>query len=171
MADARVRQSIIIAAPIERAFDVAVSIDPVALVRPHGFVPGVAAFEGARRWSQPVDERRLVLTDGNRLTERLVAIDKPGSASGRFAYQVVGFGGWFARMTDACDSEWLFEPAGATPTSARKTEELETRATWSVVFREAGPLGALLPLVVKPLWPGYMRAALTRLKQTVEPND
>lgn len=140
---------IVPAAP-EQAFAGAVSIPPDTLIHPRGPMPGVAAWSGAGAWSAPGDQRTLQMTAGVTLSETLTAIAPPH----RFAYRTTGFAGWFGALTAHCETAWEFKAAG----------DHRTAVNWHVAFYARGAAGAvLLPLIVKPLWPGFMAAALERL--------
>ncbi len=145
-----VSADIAVTAPASRAFDAATRLPPPDLMRAHWPMPGCASFTGPARWSAVGEERRLVMTDGNTLSETLAAFE-PGCS---YATRIVGFHGWFARLAGHADVAWAFTEEGG-----------ETRIDWRVDFAHAeGASPILLSLATKPFWPAYMRGGLGRLK-------
>jgi len=76
-----------------------------------------------------------------------------------FAYEVSGFTGFFAALARSAKGEWHFTMTGAE----------KTQIDWTYSFFPNGPVAEpLLWFIVKTLWPGYLRAALTRVKAAAE---
>lgn len=151
-----VSASIDIAAESERVFDAAAALDPVRHIRPSGVLPGVAGCDDAQGgWSAIGQLRRLTLTDGVRLTETLTAFEPPRF----YAYDVEGFAGLFGALISGADASWRIEPARGGL----------TRVEWRYRFTPRGAIeGAMLRMLVRALWPGYMRRALESLKRSLE---
>lgn len=150
----RVTQSTETSAAVSDVFALASGARLPVFIRPAGPLPGVARIEGVADWARPGETRRLLLTDGSSLNEELTAIDRDRS----FAYRAMGFSGPFGALVREGRGEWVFSqsPGGV-------------GVVWSYAFTPRGPLAApLLELIVRLLWPGYMRAALARLKAEAE---
>ncbi len=145
-----------IAAPLRRVFDAARGLDIPATMRQHGPLPGVKTVEGfTGPYSAPGQIRRMTLTDGSSVREELTAY----TAEKSYAYRIDGFTSAFASLVERGEAEWRF--AGNRPG--------ETRIEWTYALtpKSAAAVPAVW-LIVSVLWPGYMRAALTRLKDEIE---
>ena len=150
-----VEKSVSIAASCANAFETTIALAPDALIKTRGPMPGVAEWSGVSRWTQPGDNRRLRMTAGVTLIETLTSIDPPY----QFSYRTTGFGGWFGTLNDHCKTQWSFEQTGTAQTHIR----------WcACFFARSAPASIILPFVVKPLWPGYMAAALNRLRDQID---
>jgi uncharacterized protein YndB with AHSA1/START domain len=146
--------SIDIDAPPAAVFRLATGDRLPDFIRAQGILPGVASIEGTARWNAAGETRRLTLSDGGALSEELTALSPDRS----FSYRAFGFDGPFGRLVREGRGAWRFEPA---PGGAR--------VVWHYEFLPKGGLSApLVFLIAKGLWPGYMRAALTRLKEEAE---
>lgn len=147
---------ITIAAPPRKVFNAARGLDIPSTMRAHGPLPGVKTVEGfTGPYSAPGEVRRMTLTDGSSVREELTAFAPDKS----YAYRLDGFTGAFASLVERGEAEWRF--AHSTPG--------ETRIEWTYAFTPKST--AAVPavwLIVKALWPGYMRAALKRLKAEIE---
>lgn len=154
----RTAVAVIVHAPLARAFDVAISIAPSDLVRPYGPLPGVAKTQGhAGPWAAAGDLRRHTLTDGSSVDEELTDFTRNST----FAYRLSNFTGGFAPLVAGGRAEWRF-----TALDAEKTQ-----IDWTYAFEPKGPAArVLVRLIVKLLWPGYLGAALARVKAEAE-ND
>ncbi|MEO1015698.1 MAG: SRPBCC family protein [Pseudomonadota bacterium] len=140
-------------APASRAFDAATRFPPPDLMRAHWPMPGCASFTGPARWLATDEERRLVMTDGNTLTERLVAFNAPMT----YETRITGFHGWFARLAAHADVSWTFE-----------TVDTGAAINWRVEFAPRdGASPVMLAAATMPFWPAYMRGGLKRLSAAV----
>lgn len=147
--------AVVIHAPLARVFDVAVSIPPGDLIRPYGPLPGVAETDGAVSWRAAGDRRRHALTDNSSVDEELTEF----KLNAHFAYRLSNFTGGFSAFVAGGRAEWNF-----TPLSAGKTQ-----IDWTYAFEPRGPVAeSLVWFIVKLLWPGYLRAALQRVKEKAE---
>lgn len=149
-------EAIEIGAPRARVFAVANGADPAAIFQKHRGLPGVREINGHQApWSRAGQVRTISLTDGGALKEALSDyIDGE-----RFAYVATEFSGAFGRLVTSARGEWRFDALG----------DARTRATWRYVFHPRSRLAApLVWFIAKALWPGYMRAALARIKTLAE---
>ena len=145
-----------VAAPPRRVFDAARGLDIPATMRRHGPLPGVASIAGHMGpYSAPGEVKLLTLTDGSSVREELTAFAPENS----YAYRLDGFTGPFAALVARGDAEWRFSAVNPG----------ETRIEWTYGFTpKSAATAPAVWLVVKGLWPGYMRAALRRLKTEIE---
>ena len=148
--------SITIDTPIAKTFETAAAIDARVLVQQHGPLPGIVNVEGHDApWSAVGQKRHMTLTDGSAVDEELTIF----STGHNFAYRVSNFTGVFAALVDHAIGEWHFTAVGAD----------KTRIDWTYKFFPKGMIAEpVLWFVVKLLWPGYLKAALTRLKEQAE---
>ena len=150
----RTVQSIDIAAAPGAVFAAACAIDAPEIIRKSVALPGVAAVSGHNApWTTPGQRRVLTLTDGASVAETLIAIDDEA-----YEYRVAEFTGPFAALVSEARGRFWTEPSrdGAT-------------LFWSYAFEPASPAAApLLRFIAGALWPGYMRAALKRVKAGIE---
>jgi hypothetical protein len=101
-------------------------------------------------WGTVGQSRRIVLSDGGAVTERLTVVDRPTV----FGYRISEIKGPLKALASTIDGEWRFEPAGT-----------GTRITWTWVIEPATSLGRYaLPLLGR-LWRGYARQALEEIEQ------
>ena len=145
-----------IAAPVGAVFALAAGPRLPDFIKPQGALPGVAKVEGhLGLWSRHGETRRLTPTDGSSICEELTAIEPQQ----RFCYRTTGFSGPIGVLVREARGEWTFAVAGAK----------RTRVDWTYAFLTRGALAEpLAGLIAKALWPGYMRAALSRLKAAAE---
>lgn len=143
-------------APLAHTFDVAASMDPRDLIHAQGLLPGVAEIEGAMEpWRTPGQQRKMHLTDKSFVEEELVAFTRDST----FAYRVKILKGAFRALVREARGEWHFTKVGAE----------KTQIDWTYFFVPNGPVAEpLLWFVVKSFWPGYLRAALIRVKARAE---
>ncbi len=143
-------------APTARVFDAAASIDPRDLIRKHGPLPAIVDVKGHDApWSAVGQIRRHRLSDNSSVCEELVAFTRNST----FAYRLTGFTGAFAPLVAHARAEWHFTQCA----SGR------TRIDWTYVFTEKGFIAEpFLWFIVKLFWPGYLKAALARVKQKAE---
>ena len=142
--------------PLPQAFSIAAGMDARALIRPYGPLPGIVGVEGHEAaWSAPGQKRRYALSDKSSVNEELTAFTRDST----FAYRVTDFTGLFAALAREARAEWHFTHLGAA----------KTQIDWTYYFNPNGPVAEpVLWFVVKTLWPGYLRAALARVKTQAE---
>lgn len=145
-----------IKAPIERVFAAACGFDIPAVLKRHGMIPGVLKVDGHRgAWQAAGQKRLLTLSDGSSVREELISF----SPNHSYAYRVTGFTGPFAALVSEGRGEWNFSATG------RDT----TLVDWTYSFKpKSWAARPAVWFIVKVLWPGYIRAALRRLKEEIE---
>ncbi|MBT8473139.1 MAG: hypothetical protein HKN14_00470 [Marinicaulis sp.] len=143
------------AANIRDVFDGASSIEPNILIRPYGVLPGIAATDNDAPWTAVGQVRNHTLTDKSAVREELVSF-----ADGEnFGYEIGGFSGLFGALAAGARGDWHF-----TSLSAERT-----RIDWTYQFFPRSVLAEpFLWFIVKLAWPGYLKAALTRVKEKAE---
>ncbi|MFQ5564026.1 MAG: SRPBCC family protein [Parvularculaceae bacterium] len=143
-------------APLARTFEIAVPIDVLAVMKPRGFLPGVARVENQTGpWNAVGQNRRLYLTDGSSVFEEIIDY----AANHHFAYTVSRFTGVFSALVREARGEWNFT----------QTATGRTQIDWTYAFTPKSMLARpFVWLIVKLLWSGYMRKALTRTAEIVE---
>ncbi len=148
--------AVIVNAGLDAVFETAAGMDPRALIRPYGPLPGIVDVEGHdAAWSAPGQRRRYRLSDNSSVSEELTGFCRGQT----YAYAVTGFTGLFAALAREARAEWHFTRVGAG----------KSQIDWTYFFTPAGPVAEpLLWFIVKTLWPGYLRAALARVKEKAE---
>ena len=148
--------TIVIEASLSHVFETAAGMDPRELIRPYGPLPGIDAVEGHDgAWSAPGQRRRYLLTDKSSVNEELTGFTRDHT----YAYAVSGITGPFSAIVREARAEWHFTKVGAG----------KSQIDWTYFFTPSGPVAEpVLWFIVKMLWPGYLRAALTRVKQKAE---
>lgn len=143
-------------APARAAFDAAASIDARALIRKHGPLPGIVDVDGHDApWSATGEVRRHTLSDNSSVREELVAFT-PGQT---FAYRLTEFTGPFAPLVKSARADWHFTQAG----------QSKSKIDWTYAFTPTSAAAEpILWFIVKLFWPGYLKAALARVKQKAE---
>lgn len=145
-----------IEAPIARVFAAACGFDIPAVIKRHGMLPGVLKVDGHQgAWETAGQKRILTLSDGSSVREELISF----SPNNSYSYRVTGFTGPFAALVGEGRGEWNFSSTGPNATWVDWTYSF-TPKSWL-----AGPA---VWFIVKVLWPGYIRAALMRLKEEIE---
>ena len=146
----------VVNAPARDVFNAAVSIDARELIQRHGILPGivdVAGHDGP--WEKIGDVRRHSLSDKSSVREELVAIT-PGET---FGYRLTEFTGAFAPLVKGARADWHFTQLGAA----------KTKIDWTYAFTPTSMAAeGVLWFVVKLFWPGYLKAALRRVKDKAE---
>ncbi len=137
-------------------FTEAIGMDARHLIQKHGPLPGIINVEGHDApWSALGEKRKHILSDNTSVNEELVAFT-PGET---FSYRVTGFSGPFAALVREARGEWHFTTTGAD----------SSRIDWTYFFTPTGPIAEpVLWFVVKLLWPGYLKSALSRVKDQAE---
>lgn len=143
-------------APARAVFEIARGSEVPAIVKAHGGLPGVLKVEAHQgAWSAVGQKRLLRLSDGTSVLEELTAYD-----DGRgFAYVASGFTGPFGALVREGRGEWRVE----------EIAPQRARLRWTYAFTPKGALAAAaVRFIVRVLWPGYIRAALARIKARAE---
>lgn len=146
--------SIFIKAPVEKTFAMALGFDAPAIVRPKGLLPGVKSVAGTiGAWSKAGETRSLSLTDGSSVEETLIEV---GPAS--YKYRVANFSGPFKYLVKEANASFAVEP-----------RQNGSALTWSYEFTPISAMAApIVSFIASSLWPGWMDAALERLKEAIE---
>lgn len=148
-----------VAAPAEHSFERILGLDPRRLLSGYGPVAGVAGHRNlVGQWSQPGDTREVSMTDGTRITQELLYLDRPSG----FGYLLPELRGPIGLIVRRARAHWRF----ATRSDGRTT------VTWRYVFE--GPKAmpyAVGWFLLRVLWAGYMRAALRRALAAADGND
>ena len=137
-------------------FTEAIGMDARHLIQKHGPLPGIINVEGHDApWSALGEKRKHILSDNTSVNEELVAFT-PGET---FAYRVTDFTGPFAALLSEARGEWHFTTMGAE----------QCRIDWTYFFTPTGPITEpVLWFIVKLFWPGYLKSALSRVKDQAE---
>lgn len=143
-------------APARDVFNIAVSIDARDLIKKHGILPGIMNVTGHDApWQEIGDVRQHTLSDKSSVHEELISFT-PGST---FGYRLTEFTGALAPLVKGARADWHF-----TQVSAEKT-----KVDWTYVFTPSSIAAeGVLWFIVKLFWPGYLKAALARVKQKAE---
>ncbi len=143
-------------APARDVFNAAAAIEARDLIRKFGPLPGVVETNGHNApWSAIGDVRLHTLTDNSSVREELVAF----TAGQTFAYRLTEFTGPFASLIKHARADWHFTQAG----------QSKTKIDWTYSFTPTSALAEpIVWFIVKLFWPGYLKAALTRVKQKAE---
>ncbi len=151
--------SITVDASLKDTFDTAASINPSDLIKKHGPLPGIVGGEGHDTpWSHVGQKRNHILSDDSSVNETLVAFQRDQS----YTYKITDFTGPFAAVVESAQGEWTFV----------KIDDANTQIDWTYKFFPRNFLGsALVWLIAKTLWPGYLKNALTRVKEQAEHAD
>ncbi len=145
-----------IRAPRATTFERVAPIDLPSIFRGYGPLPAVVATEGQTgAWDAAGQTRRIRLSDGSTAREELTDYERPR----HFAYCVRDFTGPLRLLTSGARGSWWFDEAADGATSVRWRYAFEPRAWWT---------RPILWAVVRPLWRGYMRAALHAARAQVE---
>lgn len=148
--------AVTINAPVARVFELASAIAPSDLIKPHAIFPGI--LESSKTilpWAAPGDIREHALTDHTSITEELISF----AFGENFSYNVSGFSGALASLAKNAKADWCFTPLALE----------RSRIDWSYHFNPTGPIAEpALWFIVKLGWPGYLRAALSRLRDIAE---
>ncbi len=143
-------------APAKAAFQAATHIDARELIRPHGPLPGIDHVDNHDApWSAVGQIRKHTLSDKSSVREELVAF----TPNQTFAYRLTEFTGAFAPLVKFARADWHFTQRTA----------VSTKIDWTYTFTpQSMAAEPVLWFIVKLFWPGYLKSALTRVKQKAE---
>ncbi len=146
----------IVNAPVLDVFNAAASIDARELIQQHGPLPGIDHVDGHDApWQAVGDVRRHSLSDNSSVREELIAFT-PGET---FGYRLTEFTGAFAPLVKGARADWHFTALGAQ----------RTKIDWAYAFTPTSMAAEpILWFIVKLFWPGYLKAALSRVKHRAE---
>lgn len=142
-------------APLDRAWAVATPLTPVGFYPRAGVIPAVVAVhDQTGAWDAAGQTRRLELSDGSSVTERLVRVE-PG---GDFVYELSRFTGLLGRLVTGGRAEWGY----------RTTLTGRTRVDWTYSFFARPGRGLIVRGIVRFAWAPYMRRVLLGITREVE---
>ncbi len=128
------------------AFETAAPVDLTKIFTGFGPLPAVVGIrEQTGPWDHVGVSRRPVLSDGTASFEQITEYE-PHS---RFSYEV-SFTNILDRLVTGSHGSWTFKP----------TADGSTVIEWTYAFRPRRLRGALVRLVIAPVWRLYMRRAL-----------
>ncbi|MFC4782956.1 SRPBCC family protein [Nocardioides sp. MAHUQ-72] len=151
------RESRVVAAPVERAFDVLLP-HPLTEIFGHRYaaIPPIREVrdqDGA--WGSGVGQSRtIVLADGATMREELTSLDRPRS----FGYRITGVTGVMKVLVGSVEGLWSFEPAGT-----------GVRIGWQWTVHPASRAASPAMPVFGLMWHGYARRALARVDSLLVP--
>jgi hypothetical protein len=123
---------------------------PSIFSRRYAVIPATRATEGPEPWGEVGQSRTVVLADGGRIREELVAVEPPR----RFAYRLSDITGPMRPLAASVDGEWRFELVGT-----------GTRVTWSWTIHPASRAASYALPAFGRLWRGYARQALEEVER------
>lgn len=133
----------------DRTFAIMTPSDPTRFYPKSGFLPAIVKVDDQTgAWDAVGQTRKLTLSDGGTVIERLKVVDAPR----KFAYQLTDFTGFFGSLVAFADAEWDFDAAVE-----------GTRIRWTYTFHAQPKRGWIVRLIVKLLWGGYMKKVLPGL--------
>ena len=150
-------RSIIVAAPIEVAYDRVLGDELTGFFdRGHLLLPAIddtVTLAGTARWGSEVGQsRRIVLADGGTMVETVRTVDAPAATT----YAMSDLTGPFAALFSGVLGEWTFVAVGG-----------GTRVTWRWRLRPRNVLGRVAAPVIARMWQGYAAKALDRIQQSL----
>jgi hypothetical protein len=133
----------------DRTFAILTPSDPTRFYPRFGPIPAIVRVDDQTGdWDAVGQSRRLTLSDGGALIERLKVVDPPR----RFAYQLTDFTGFFGNLVAFAEAEWDFD-----------ANVEGTRIRWTYTFHAQPKRGWIVRLVVVLWWGRYMRRVLPLL--------
>jgi Polyketide cyclase / dehydrase and lipid transport len=132
---------------LEVAFDVMTPIDLSLIFTGWGPLPAITHVEEqSGPWDHVGVHRRPQFADGGSAMERMTHYLRPGY----FAYEVTGFTNALRLVVEHARGEWTFTPDLDGGVAVR----------WSYHFTAKPGRGALVRLLIGPMWKQYMRKGL-----------
>ncbi|WDI30625.1 SRPBCC family protein [Hyphococcus flavus] len=149
----------IVNSPASDVFNAAISFDARKLVQKHGPLPGIVKVDGHDApWSAIGDVRHHTLSDNSSVREELVTFTPHDT----FAYRLTEFTGPFAPLVKGARADWHFTQLGSA----------KTKIDWTYSFTPRSMAAeGILWFIVKLFWPGYLKAALARVKDEAESSE
>jgi hypothetical protein len=133
----------------DRTFAILTPSDPTRFYPRFGPIPAIVKVDDQTGdWDAVGQSRKLTLSDGGTLVERLKIVDPPR----RFAYQLTDFTGFFGNLVAFADAEWDFD-----------ANVEGTRIRWTYTFHAQPKRGWIVRLVVVLWWGRYMKRVLPLL--------
>jgi hypothetical protein len=133
----------------DRTFAIMTPSDPTRFYPKAGLIPAIVRVDDQTgAWDGVGQSRKLTLSDGGTVIERLKVVDVPR----RFAYQLTDFTGFFGNLVAFADAEWDFDASVE-----------GTRIRWTYTYHAQPKRGWIVRLVVKFAWGPYMKRVLPGL--------
>lgn len=133
----------------DRTFAIMTPSDPTRFYPKFGPIPAIVKVEDQTGdWDAVGQSRKLTLSDGGTLVERLKVVDPPR----RFAYQLTDFTGFFGSLVAFAEAEWDFD-----------ANVEGTRIRWTYTYHAQPKRGWIVRLVVVRFWGPYMKRVLPGL--------
>lgn len=143
------------AAPLDRAWSIGTPMTPVGFYPRFGPIPAVVGVhDQTGAWDAPWQTRRLELSDGSSVTERLVRVEPTST----FVYELSHFTGLLGRLVSGGRAEWSYRPAG----------DGGTRIDWTYSFFARPWRGPVVLAIVRFAWAPYMRRVLGGITREIE---
>lgn len=137
----------------DRTFAIMTPSDPTRFYPKFGPIPAIVKVEDQTgAWDAEGQSRKLTLSDGGTLVERLTLVDAPR----RFTYRLSDFTGFFANLVAFAEAEWDFDAS------------IEgTRVRWTYTYHAQPKRGWIVRLIVVLFWSRYMKRVLPGLIEEV----
>ncbi|CAN5553549.1 hypothetical protein BH09ACT4_BH09ACT4_19510 [soil metagenome] len=133
----------------DRTFAIMTPSDPTRFYPKTGLIPGIVkVHDQTGAWDAVGQSRKLILSDGGTVIERLKVVDSPR----RFAYQLTDFTGFFGNLVAFADAEWDFDASVE-----------GTRIRWTYTYHAQPKRGWIVRLVVALARAPYMKKVLPGL--------
>lgn len=133
----------------DRTFAIMTPSDPTRFYPKFGPIPAIVKVEDQTGdWDAVGQSRKLTLSDGGTLIERLKVVDAPR----RFAYELTDFTGFFGNLVAFAEAEWDFD-----------ANVEGTRIRWTYTYHAQPKRGWIVRLVVVLFWGRYMKRVLPGL--------
>ena len=133
----------------DRTFAIMTPSDPTRFYPKFGPIPAIVKVEDQTGdWDAVGQSRKLTLSDGGTLIERLKVVDAPR----RFAYELTDFTGFFGNLVAFAEAEWDFDASVE-----------GTRIRWTYTYHAQPKRGWIVRLVVVLFWGRYMKRVLPGL--------
>ena len=133
----------------DRTFAIMTPSDPTRFYPKSGLIPAIVRVDDQTgAWDGVGQSRKLTLSDGGTVIERLKVVDAPR----RFAYQLTDFTGFFGNLVAFADAEWDFDASVE-----------GTRIRWTYTYHAQPKRGWIVRLIVRLAWAPYMKRVLPGL--------
>jgi hypothetical protein len=133
----------------DRTFAIMTPSDPSRFYPKWGPIPAIVRVDDQTgAWDGVGQSRKLTLSDGGTVIERLKVVDAPR----RFAYQLTDFTGFFGNLVAFADAEWDFDASVE-----------GTRIRWTYTYHAQPKRGWIVRLIVRLAWAPYMKRVLPGL--------
>jgi len=143
------------AAPLDRAWSIGTPMTPVGFYPRFGPIPAVVAVhDQTGAWDAPWQSRRLDLSDGSSVVERIVRVEPTST----FVYELSHFTGLLGRLVSGGRAEWVYSAEGVGG----------TRIDWTYSFVARPLLGPVVRGIVRFAWAPYMRRVLAGITREID---